>query len=150
MIIELLSREILSAILAADTYKALALIQDYQVIFSDPVNGLCIHAEALHSAIKKANIAVMQALLALPLNSDLNFFKFCGTTPISAAVEGGHEKLLPLLLAKTDKHFALYIASKLKLRKSLSFLLQHGFFKEVFLKMLKCDSIKKPEGPEKY
>ncbi len=135
MAIELVAREIVNAILSADTARALSLIQDSQVAFSDP-GGIYLHAEALYGAIKKANIAVISALFAMPVHSDVAFFKFCGTTPLSAAIEGGHEALLPLLLRKTDQSFALHMAVKLKLHKSRVFLRKNCFFKQKFLVFL--------------
>jgi len=135
MAIELVAREIVNAILLADTARALSLIQDSQVAFSDPA-GVYLHAEALYGAIKKANMAVMSALFDIPVHSDVAFFKFCGTTPLSAAIEGGHEALLPLLLRKTDQSFALHMAVKLKLHKSLVFLRKNCFFKQKFLTFL--------------
>ena len=135
MAIELVGREIVNAILSADTARALSLIQDSQVAFSEP-GGVYLHAEALYGAIKKANMVVISALFAMPVYSDVAFFKFCGSTPLSAAIEGGHEALLPLLLSKTDKNFALHMAVKLKLHKSLVFLRKHCFFKQKFLVLL--------------
>ena len=136
MAIALLAGEIVSAVLSADTLKALALIQDYQDIFSDPVQGLAVHAEILYGAIKKANTAVVEALLALPVHSDLSFFKFCGTTPLSAAIESGHEELFPVLLSRTDKYFALHMALKFNVAKTLNFLLDTCFFSQKFLRLL--------------
>lgn len=135
MAIELLAREIVTAILSADTARALSLINECQGAFSDP-GGVYLHAEALYGAIKKANMAVIQALFSVPVHSDVAFFKFCGTTPLSAAIEGGHEILLPLLLSKTDQSFALHMAVKLKLQKSLAFLRKNGCFKQKFLVFL--------------
>ena len=131
MAIELVAREIVNAILSADTARALSLIHDSQVAFSDP-GGVYLHAEALYGAIKKANIAVISALFAMPVHSDVAFFKFCGTTPLSAAIEGGHEALLPLLLRKTDQSFALHMAVKLKLQKSLVFYVSTVFLNRNF------------------
>lgn len=135
MAIELVAREIVTAILSADTVRALSLINDCQAAFSDP-GGVYLHAEALYGAIKKANVAVISALFSMPVHSDVAFFKLCGTTPLSAAIEGGHEELLPLLLRKTDQSFALHMAVKLKLSKSLQFLRKHCCFSQKFLVFL--------------
>jgi len=134
--LDLLYQGLLTSISSSDTATALALLQEHRAEFLDPIEGICLHARALYYAIKSANREVIQYLLNLPVLSDIVFFKFCGHTPISLAVEEGREDLVPLLLAKTDKNFALHMAVKLKLFKTKRLLLKKCFFKEKLLRFL--------------
>jgi hypothetical protein len=134
--IDLIPREILSAIVAADTPAALALLQSYKATFLEPIEGALIHAEMLYCAIKHTNQEVVRFLLEIPIISDISFFKFCGQTPISYAIEGNHDALLPMLLAKTDKNFALHVAVKFNFLKTKTFLLTKCVFKEKLLHFL--------------
>lgn len=131
-----LSQEILNSILAADTEVSLALLEEGRSLFLDPVKGISFHAEALYCAIKKANHKVVQSLFELPTRSDIAFFKLCGNTPIGVAVEENRNELLPLLLTKTDKSFALHMAVKLNFKKTKKILLNKCSFKKKFLDFL--------------
>lgn len=138
--IEVLSQGIISAIVSADTVTAIALLKEHQSWFTDPIQGIWLHSQALYYAIKHSNkhsnIEVLKALLSLPVTSDVPFFKFCGYTPISLAIEEGHNEILPLLLIKTDKNFALHMAVKLNLTKTKDYLLSKCVFKDKLLKFL--------------
>ncbi len=135
-----LCQEILQAILTADTHMSLDLLRKGKSIFLDPVKGITFHAEALYCAIKKNNEAVIQFLSDLPVRSDIAFFKFCGNTPLGMAIEDDHLDLLPLLLKKTDKNFALHMAVKFNQSKSKQVLLQKYSFKKKFLGFLELQS----------
>jgi len=134
--IDLLLQGVAACITSADTTGALALLQEHQLTFSDPIEGVSFHAQALYYAIKNANTEVLGYLLSIPVLSDISFFKFCGHTPLSLAVEEGKTELVPLLLAKTNKDFALHMAVKLDLVKTKDFLLKKCVFKEKLLKFL--------------
>lgn len=135
--IELFQQGMLSSILATNnTAAALELLQNGQYAFNDPIEGVTLHAQFLYSAIKHANKEVLQFLLALPVISDINFFKYCGYTPIGLAVEEGKKDLVPLLLTKTDKNFALHMAVKLHHENTKKVLLASCVFKEKFLQFL--------------
>ncbi len=134
--VELLYQSILASILSADTAVALSLLQDHRAAFLDPIEGVCLHAQVLYCAIKNTNREVIQYLLNLSTLSDIVFFKFCGHTPISLAVEEGRYELIPILLAKTDKNFALHMAVKLRLFKTKNLLLKTCFFKKKLLQFL--------------
>lgn len=128
--------EILASIVTADTPTALTLLQAYKAKFLEPIEGALMHAEMLYCAIKYTNQEVVKFLLELPVISDIAFFKFCGHTPVSYAVEENHPVLIPLLLAKTDKSFALHMAVKLNLFKTKALLLKKCVFKEKLLRFL--------------
>jgi hypothetical protein len=134
--IELLIPGVLSVLTANNTPAVLQLLQEGQVAFNHPIEGAALHAEMLYSCIKNANQEVLKSLLNLKVLSDIVFFKFCGHTPISLALENGNIDLLPLLLTKTDKNFALHMAVKLKQEKTLKYLLTTCIFKERLLKFL--------------
>lgn len=134
--IDLLIPGILSVLSANNTPAALELLQEGQMAFNNPIQGAALHAEMLYSCIKNANLEVLKSLLNLRVLSDIYFLKFCGHTPISLALEEGKVDLLPLLLAKTDKNFALHMAVKLKQEKTLKYLLATCIFKERLLKFL--------------
>lgn len=136
MLESLMCQGVLTSLLVSDPATALSLLHDYQADFLDPVEGVCLHAQVLYCAMKNANKEVMQYLLNLPILSDIAFFKFCGQTPISLAIEEGHEEWMPLLLAKTDKNFALHMAVQLKSNKTVQLLLGKCFFKQKLLKFL--------------
>lgn len=138
--LEVISQEILNSIVAADTPVALALLQTHKAMFLEPIEGALMHAELLYSAIKHNNLEVVRSLLTLPVISDITFFKFCGHTPLSYAIEENHPALWSLLLAKTDKNFALHMAVKLKLAKTKAFLLNKCVFKEKLLGFLGLSS----------
>lgn len=134
----LIHQGILTAILStnSDITQTLALLKEGQYIFSDPLCGMALHAEVVYSAIKQGKKEILKHLLNLPIISDINFFKFCGHTPLSLAIEEGKQDLIPLLLAKTDKNFALHMAVKLKQEKIKKLLLSNSVFKPKFLKFL--------------
>ncbi len=134
--LELMPREIIASITAADTPAALSLLHAYKTTFLDPIEGALLHAEILYCAIKCTNQEVVKFLMELPVISDIAFFKFCGHTPLSYAIEENHPSLLPLLLLKTDKNFALHMAVKLNLLKTRAFLLSKCVFKEKLLRFL--------------
>jgi hypothetical protein len=136
MLLEVLSQNIISAIISADTTTALALLKEHQGWFTDPVEGIVLHSKALYYAIKNSKFEILQYLLQMPVSSDVPFFKFCGYTPISFAIEEGHPEVLPLLLTKTDKSFALHMAVNSNLAKSKAYLLSKCVFKEKLLKYL--------------
>lgn len=134
--LETVSREISRSIAAADTAAALSLLKTHKASFLEPVEGALRHAELLYCAIKYDNQAVARFLLELPVISDISFFRFCGHTPLSYAIEENHDALLPILLAKTDKNFALHMAVKLNMLKTKAFLLSRCAFKEKLLRFL--------------
>jgi hypothetical protein len=134
--LETVYREILCFIAAADTPVALALLQAHKASFLEPIEGALRHAELLYCAIKYSNQAVVKFLLELPIISDITFFRFCGHTPLSYAIEQNHDALLPILLAKTDKNFALHMAVKLNLLKTKTLLLKQCTFKPKLLHLL--------------
>lgn len=134
--LDIIFREILSAITAVDTATAVSCLQAHKSLFLEPIEGALRHAELLYRAIQCNNQAVVKFLLELPVVSDISFFRFCGHTPLSYAIEEHHETLLPLLLAKTDKNFALHMAVKFNLLKTKAFLLSRCVFKEKLLRFL--------------
>lgn len=136
--IELLHQGILSSILATngDITETLALLRDGKFIFNDPIEGMAFHAEFVYLSIKQGKEEVLKFLLSLPVLSDIDFFKFCGHTPISLAMEEGKQDFIPLLLAKTDKSFALHMAVKLKQEKIIKLLLSRCTFKTKLLQFL--------------
>lgn len=137
MMIEIFQHGVLATLLAANnTAGALELLQSAQFVLEGTVEGMELHAEVLYCAIKNANQEILQFLLNIPVLSDISFFKFCGHTPISLAVENGCQDLIPLLLAKTDKNFALHMAVKLKQEKTRKLLLSKCIFKTKLLQFL--------------
>ncbi|MBP9727605.1 MAG: hypothetical protein KBD83_09135 [Gammaproteobacteria bacterium] len=134
--LETVSREILRSIAAADTPAALSLLRTHKASFLELIEGALRHAELLYCAIKYDNQAVTRFLLELPVISDISFFRFCGHTPLSYAIEENHDALLPLLLAKTDKNFALHMAVKLNFLKTKTLLLKQCTFKAKLLHFL--------------
>jgi len=135
--IDILYQGIVTCLAAADTNSALALLNDHQNAFLDPVQGVSLHAQLIYTTIKNANKEVLQALLKLPVLSDISFYKFCGQTPLSLAVEENHKDLIPLLLLGTDKNFALHMAIRFNQIKTKSLLLKKCVFNEKLLKFLK-------------
>lgn len=140
--LEMISQDILNSISAADTPVALTLLQRHKAVFLEPIEGALMHAEFLYSAIKHNNLEVVKFLLGLPTLSDITFFKFCGHTPLSYAIEENHPSLWSLLLAKTDKNFALHMAVKLNLVKTKAFLLNKCVFKEKLLRFLEFNGVR--------
>ncbi|HXH55638.1 MAG TPA: ankyrin repeat domain-containing protein [Gammaproteobacteria bacterium] len=138
--LETVYREILCSIAAADTPAALALLHTHKASFLEPIEGTLKHAEFLYCAIQYNNQAVVRFLLDLPVISDISFFKFCGHTPLSYAIEQNHDALLPILLTKTDKNFALHMAVKLNLLKTKTFLLNQCTFKPKLLHLLELSA----------
>lgn len=137
-ILKLFCQGVLGALMAADTPTALSLLSDQQGIFLDPLEGATLHAEFLYCAIKQANIDVTRYLLNLCIPSDVSFYHHCGTTPLGLALEqGGLEEVIPLMLEKTDKNFALYTAVQLHNNRLKDLLLKTCSFKDKFLKYLK-------------
>ena len=134
--IDLLYQSIVTSLIASDTSSALTLLQDNQNLFLDPIEGASLHAQALYSAIKSTNVAVLKALLKVPVLSDIAFYKFCGHSPLSFAIEEGKTELVPILLSTTDKNFALHLAVKLNLEKTKDFLLKSCIFSQRLLKFL--------------
>lgn len=91
---------------------------------------------ALYRSIKLDNFDMLRVLLSQGEASDIHFFQYCGDTPIGLAVSEGKEHLLPLLLAKTDKCFALHAAVQLKQVAVLKYLREHCHYRERFLHFL--------------
>lgn len=133
---ELLYQSLVTSLLASDTGAALDLLRENQSLFLDPIEGVLLHARVLYCAIKQANQEVIRFLLGLPVLSDIVFFKFCGHTPLSFAIENNNTVVLPLLLQKIDKNFALHMAIKVNLPKTRDFLLSHCLFKAKLLQFL--------------
>lgn len=133
---EQLSEKILASIQAAEIPTILALLEENHSVFLNPIDGVILHAKALYYAIKSSKQEVIRFLLNLPVSSDVAFFKYCGHTPLSLAIEEGSYELLPLLLAKTDKNFALHMAVKLNLARTKNFLLSRCNFKKKLLQFL--------------
>lgn len=134
--LELLYQGILTSILTSDTATTVALLEEHKSVFLDPIEGVNLHAQVLYCAMKHTNLEVIRYLLNLLIPSDVAFFKFCGHTPISMAVEEGRNELLPFLIARTDKNFALHMAVKLNLKKTINFLLGKCVFKQKLLSFL--------------
>lgn len=138
----LLYQTIISAILAADTTTALSLLQDNHNLLLDPLEGPLIHAEMLYYAIKKANIQVIRYLLSLCVGSDVPFYNFCGHTPLSLVMEQDLQgikelkDMVPEIIAKTDKNFALCMAVQFHDTKITNLLLKTCVFKDRLLKYL--------------
>lgn len=131
-----LCKGIISAIIVADTTAALSLLQDNQAILFHPFEGPLLHAEILYYAIKKANVEVIRYLLGLHVDSDIPFYNFCGHTPLSLVVETGLNEVVPEVIAKTDKNFALSMAVKFQNSKIINLLLKQCVFKDRLLKYL--------------
>lgn len=74
--IDLLLQGVAACITSADTTGALALLQEHQLTFSDPIEGVSFHAQALYYAIKNANTEVLGYLLSIPVLSDISFLIF--------------------------------------------------------------------------
>jgi hypothetical protein len=70
-------------------------------------------AESLYRAIKSDRLDFVEALIPENVVSDIEFFQYCGETPVGLAIREGRERLLPILLAKADKYFALDAAVRL-------------------------------------
>lgn len=132
----LLSQGVLASLQAADTQNGLQLLRESQLLFLEPIEGSKLHAESLYYAIKTNKQDIARFLLNLPVASDVAFFKFCGQTPLSLAIEENHIDLLPILLTKTDKNFALHMAVKLNLAKTKTLLLTRCAFKARLLQFL--------------
>ncbi len=135
----ILYQTIIGAILAADTTTALSLLQDNHDLLLDPLEGPLMHAEMLYYAIKKANIQVIRYLLSLCVGSDVPFYNFCGHTPLSLIMEQNLTELkdiVPEVIAKTDKNFALCMAVQLHDSKITDLLLKTCVFKDKLLKYL--------------
>lgn len=128
--------EIKKALLAADTQAALKLLEDSHCMFLDPLEGPSILAEILYVAIKKSNREVIQFLLNLPAHCDIAFYNYCGQTPVACAFDEGLKDLLPLILEKTDKDFALFTAVQLKNNVLQNLLLKSCRYKEKLLRYL--------------
>ncbi len=133
---ELLTREMIAAIHQSDPLQALALLKEHEGIFYEPVAGIIFHAEALYAAIKNANVTIVRYLLSLPIHSDIAFFQFCGNTPVGLAVEENRPDLMPYLLQKTDKSFALHMAVKLDQLKAKALLMKCGTYSHKLLALL--------------
>lgn len=133
---KLLYQSIVAAILAADTSNALILLNDGHHALMDPLDGPVFHAEMLYYAIKKANVEVIQYLLNLSVGSDLSFFHYCGHTPLSLVLEEGLNDMVPAVISKTDKNFALHMAVNAKDNKLIDLLLSKCVFKERLLHYL--------------
>lgn len=133
---KVLYQAIIAAILSADTSTALSLLQDGREALMEPLEGPIFHAEVLYYAIKKANKDVLQHLLNLCVGSDVSFYQYCGQTPLSLVVEEGWNEMIPSVLAKTDKNFALLMAVKLHNNKIVDLLMSKCTFKERFLRYL--------------
>jgi len=134
--LDVILQGVFASILSADTASALALLREHQANLLDPVEGVGLYSQILYCAIKHTNLEVMKYLLNLPVISDIPFYQFCGHTPLSLAVEEGHTALIPMLLAKTDKNFALHMAVKLNLIKTKTLLLSKYVFKEKLMRYL--------------
>lgn len=138
MMIKLFCQGVLAALMAADTPTAMNLLADHQLVFLDPLEGASLHAECLYGAIKQANTEVIRYLLSLCISSDVSFYNHCGSTPLGLALEqGGLEEVIPLMLEKTDKDFALYTAVQLNHSRLKELLLKSCCFKDKFLRYLK-------------
>jgi hypothetical protein len=135
--INLFCKGVMAALMAADTPTALNLLGDGQGVFLDPLEGATLHAEILYCAIKHANRDVITWLMNLCISSDVSFYNYCGHTPVGLVLEEGLNDMLPLMLSKTDKSFALYTAVQLKNTKLQDLLLRSCIYKEKFLKYLK-------------
>ncbi len=127
---------ILAAILASDTANALSILQDSQSFLLDPLEGPLLHAEVLYYAIKKSNIDVIKYLLKLNVCSDLSFYHYCGHTPLSLAMEENIKEVVPDIIGKTDKNFALAMAVQQRDNKLVDLLLNKCQYKERFLRYL--------------
>lgn len=134
--IDVLYQAFQAALMTADTGTALSLLQEHRSDFLEPFEGCLLHAKIMYFTLKHPNPDILAFLLNLHVFSDISFFKYCGQTPLSFAIENGHPEIAALLAMKTDKNFALQMAVKFKMEKTINFLLSHCVFKERFLKML--------------
>jgi hypothetical protein len=137
MMNELLYKSVLSSFLAVkNTTTALELLREGAFLFNGSIEGQSFYAEILYYAIKSGEVEVIQYLLNLKIFSDITFFKYCGHTPISLVIQEGKQHLVPLILAKTDKNFALHIAVMLGQERTKNLLLSNCAYTERFLAML--------------
>src|SRR5437868_4023321 len=93
-------------------------------------------AELLYRAIKSDQLDIMKSLLEQTDSLDIEFYEYCGDTPISLALTEGKSDLLPFLMKKTDKNFALHTAVHCKQAFIIRYLLQNCAYKEKFLRFL--------------
>ena len=126
---DLPSKCLISAILADDTESACSLLNSHPLLFNDPIKGSTLQAEALYCAIKRGNNPIIKSILNFNLSCDVAFFNFCGETPLGLALRGGLTDILPFLLLRTDKNFALYVASKFHHQELLQYLRANCVFK---------------------
>lgn len=135
--IKLFYQGVIAALMVADTSAALSLLQDNQTAFLAPLAGARLEAQILYCAIKKSNLEVIKRLLSLgPQGIDVPFYNYCGDIPLSLALKEGLNEVIPTLLSKTDKNFALQMAVTQK-NSSLINLLRRSFpYKAQFLRYL--------------
>lgn len=92
--------------------------------------------ETLYRSIKMDNLDALKTLVNQDEVSDIHFFNYCGDTPIGLAVSEGKSRLLPLLLAKSNKCFALHAAVRLKQASVVKYLREHYPYQPRFLQFL--------------
>jgi hypothetical protein len=92
--------------------------------------------EWLYRAIKGDRLDILQMILARGEVSDIQFYCYCGDTPLGLAVAEGREDLLPSLLPKADKCFALHTAVQLKQERVVKYLRSNYPYKQKFLSFL--------------
>ena len=135
IMINILLNEIVDSILSHNA-ESLSILRKNSSLFLDPVDGVNLHAEVLYCAIKNAEPKIVQYLCDLPVHSSISFFKFCGQTPLSLAVEEGRQDLIPILLKCTDKNFALHMAVNLHQDKVKALLLNQNSANQKLLRYL--------------
>lgn len=134
--IKVVCQSVIAALMVADTNTALGLLNESQGLFLDPLEGASLHAEILYCALKQSNKEVIRFLLNIPVTSDLSFYHLCGETPVSLALNQGLDDMLPFILEKTDKNFALCTAVQLKNSRLKDLLLKTTQFKDKLLTYL--------------
>ena len=127
---------LVAGLLQQDTEQVLQILEDNQGCLQEPLEGPSIHAKILYYALKQANQLVIHYLINLGIHSDLCFYHYCGDTPLGLAFALGLKELLPSLLLKTDKSFALLTAVKLKNKALTQYLLGHSRFSQRLLSYL--------------
>lgn len=92
--------------------------------------------EWLYRAIKSDRHDMLTMVLARNEVSDIQFYNYCGNTPIGLAISEGKENLLTTLWPKADKSFALHTAVQLKQENVIKYLQSNHLYKPKFLGFL--------------
>lgn len=92
--------------------------------------------EWLYRAIKTDRLDILKMVLDKNEISDIQFYCYCGDTPIGLALAEGKEDLLTTLLPRADKCFALHTAVQLKQEAVVKYLRSNHPYKQKFLSFL--------------